>query len=598
MPLDRLMRSRDQPLSRSCCSVLVEVISVCKLTVWPYTIRFKEGWPLSTFPMPDESTATDGSRVYSGRPGTQLRQGALLILLSLLGLIPLKAMYGWHHGGPMPEPRAFMAAGCVLFLPFGALLILNAIRGLPRLTVKPDGITLQQGLSTKWANWDSLDPFVVKITQAGRRKVKTASAKITGTNASTSRSRAIRIPDFFKVPVDDIVADLNTVRASYLGISEASAHMVTIPEPAPVGLRGFVLPWLTFALLGVLICIFILENKFPVTPGAKLAPSVQTLFAMGALNSAAVLSDGEWYRLFTAPLLHANLAHILGNGVALLFGGWLLERLVGRLWYFAFFAIGALGGSLVSLAIWPAGQISVGASGALMGLFAGLFVSSFRLASGTSARTRLQLNSLRILIPALLPSFSKSTGVHIDYGAHFGGALAGAALAFVLLKSWPEGASIPQRRRAAAIITGAGIMLFVGSAGMAVANYPKYDVALIPQSELPKTAAESREHAASLAASYPDDPRSHLYLGHALAEAKDYTGAERELRLALTTAEAHPAVVGAQQALISRGVLALFLTEQGRQDEAKTIARQTCLASEDAGITTFVKMLTAQHLCE
>jgi hypothetical protein len=70
------------------------------------------------------------------------------------------------------------------------------------------------------------------------------------------------------------------------------------------------------------------------------------------------------------------------------------------------------------------------------------------------------------------------------------------------------------------------------------------------------------------------------------------------LRLALTTTETHPAIFGAQQALISRGVLALFLAEQGRQDEAKTIARQTCLASEDAGIKTFVKMLTAQHLCE
>jgi rhomboid protease GluP len=548
--------------------------------------------------MPNESSATDRGRVYPGRARTQLRLGAISLLLGLAALIPLKAVSRWYAGGPMPEPRMFIALIGALFLPYGVLLIVNAIRGLPRLTVRPDGVTLQLALTRKWANWDSIDPFAVKITQAGRsrRKVKTATARITGANAGKGRS--ISIPDHFDTPIEEIVADLNATRASSLGVAETPAHLLTMPEPAAVGLPNFRLPWLTFALLGVLIGVFVLENKFPVSPGARLDPSIPTLIAMGALNHTAIISDGEWYRLFTAPLLHANLAHILGNGVALLFGGWLLERLVGRLWYFAFFAIGALGGSLVSLAIGPTGLTSVGASGALMGMFAGLFVSSFRLAPGTSARTGLQVNSLRILIPSLLPSFSTSTGIHIDYGAHLGGALAGAALAFALLKSWPETAFIPQQRRAAAVIATIGIMLFVGSAGMAVANYPKYDLAIIPQNELPRTAAEYQERAAALATRYPDDPRSHIYLGEALAAAEDYAGAERELRLALTKAEAHSALFGKQEALIIQGTLAAFLAQQGRQDEAKALARQTCLASEDPAMKKFTAMLTAQHLCE
>jgi len=562
-------------------------------------------WPLSTFMIPSEfptrgkGPPAGGARVYSGQPGKQLRQGAILILLGFAGLIPLKAMLHWFDGGPMPEPRVFMALACVLFFPLGVLAIVNAIRGLPRLTIKPDGITLQHLLKTKWANWDSLDPFVVKMNEASRRrKVKIASAKITGTNVSNSRSGAIKIPDFFETPIEEIVADLNAARAEFLGISGSSAHLIAAPEPAPVGLPGFRLPWLTFALLATLVGVFILEHKFAVTPGTKDGLSLQTLFAMGALSRTAVLSKGEWYRLFTAPLLHANFAHILGNGVALLFGGWLLERLVGRLWYFAFFAIGALGGSLVSLAVGATSLISVGASGALMGMFAGLFVSSFRLASGTAGRTRLQANSLRILIPSLLPSFSTHAGMHIDYGAHLGGTLAGAALAFALLRSWPETAFIPQRRRAAALIATAAITLFVGSAGMAIANYPRYDAAIIPQNELPKTAAEFQERSATLVARYPDDPRSHLYRGEALAAAKDDAGAERELRLALTTAETHSALFGKQQALMIRGVLAIFLAEHDRQDEAKTLGRETCLASEDVAMRKFVAMLTAQHLCD
>jgi rhomboid protease GluP len=187
--------------------------------------------------------------------------------------------------------------------------------------------------------------------------------------------------------------------------------------------------------------------------------------------------------------------------------------------------------------------------------------------------------------------------MHIDYGAHFGGAIAGAALAFALLKSWPETAFIPQRRRAAAFIAAVGVVLFAGSIGMAIARYPKYDVAIIPQDELPRTAEEYRERAATLVARYPEDPRSHLYLGNALAAAKDYAGAERELRLAVARAEAHSAVFGNRQALISRGMLASFLAQHGRQGEAKAIAHQTCLASEDAILQKFVAMLTAQHLC-
>jgi len=269
-----------------------------------------------------------------------------------------------------------------------------------------------------------------------------------------------------------------------------------LPEPKPVGLPGFFVPWLTFALLVVLIGVFVLENSFPVTPAVRHTPSLQTLIAMGALDHAAILSRGEWYRLFTAPLLHANVAHLAGNGVALLLGGWLLERLVGRLWFFVFFAVGAIGGSLASLVVQPANLISVGASGALMGMFAGVFVSSFRMSSATSSRIRLQVSSLRILIPSLLPSFSRSTGMHIDYGAHFGGALAGVALAIVLLRSWPETAFIPQGRRGAAIIATASLVLFLGSAGIVIDNYPRYKVALISPTTLPATTVTATDRRA------------------------------------------------------------------------------------------------------
>jgi rhomboid protease GluP len=386
-----------------------------------------------------------------------------------------------------------------------------------------------------------------------------------------------------------------------MSISEPAVAPPTIPPQAPAtALTAPKLPWLTFALLAVLILIFVIENAFPVSPGKDLSPSVATLLAMGGLSRDAVLTNGEWYRLFTAPLLHGGVIHILGNSVALLLGGRLLEQLVGRLWFFAFFVVGALGGSLMSLAVGAANAVSVGASGALMGMFAALLVGSLRLPAGTPIRQRLQASSLQVLIPSLLPIFSAPAIGKIDYGAHFGGALSGAALAVILLQFWPPTQRFPQLRMMAAGIALAGAIAFVVSAGIVVANYGKHDVVLIPPDELPRNLADGRARAADFVARYPGDPRAHLFLGDALAAGgKDNAGAERELRLALAGAHALSATLGPRLELGVRTSLAVFLDNLHRKDEAKEIARPLCAAPEgDNEIEPLSRMMINRSLCQ
>jgi hypothetical protein len=132
--------------------------------------------------------------VYAGRARTQLRYGLILMLLSLAGLTPIDHFLLWYHGGPPPEPKAFFALSCLLLFPLGLVGITNAIRGLPRLTVGPQGLALQHAFGTKWASWDSVDSFVVKTTAAGRsgRQIKAATARITGPNASKKAIEADR----------------------------------------------------------------------------------------------------------------------------------------------------------------------------------------------------------------------------------------------------------------------------------------------------------------------------------------------------------------------------------------------------------------------
>jgi hypothetical protein len=87
-------------------------------------------------------------------------------------------------------------------------------------------------------------------------------------------------------------------------------------------------------------------------------------------------------------------------------------------------------------------------------------------------------------------------------------------------------------------------------------------------------------------------------LATSLDAAKDKAGAERELRLALSTAQAHPVLFG-PQVEVSRAVLAIFLAQQGKQDEAKDIAGPACssLAGKPAA-EKLLKLLTDQHLCD
>ncbi|MFT4277015.1 MAG: rhomboid family intramembrane serine protease [Rhodopseudomonas sp.] len=422
------------------------------------------------------SPASNSTKIYASRFAFQWRFAVVLVCVSLFGSLSLKSVADWISGGPQPNVEAFFTLIFLLFLPIGVLvlLIVDALRGMPRLIIAPERVILKSSLGERWANWDSVEPFTLESTSSGRfrKPRRTASARVIGRNASrSSRSEGFfTVRDTFAVSIDTILDDLNAARSRIVG--DIRTGSIVESHEAAIGLVGFKLPWLTFTILAILGVVFVLENALSITPAVKFAPSIATLFALGALNAKAVVLGGEWHRLFTAPLLHANITHLAGNAVALLLGGWILERLLGRLWLFALFTISAVGGSLLSLAVGSPNMISVGASGALMGLMATILVISFRLPPRTPERQQMQANSARILIPSLIPL--ATSGVQIDYGAHFGGALSGALVAAVLLKFWPETERIPQLRKVAATVSGLGVTLIAASALIVAANYPTF----------------------------------------------------------------------------------------------------------------------------
>ena len=87
------------------------------------------------------------------------------------------------------------------------------------------------------------------------------------------------------------------------------------------------------------------------------------------------VADGEWYRLVTGGFLHAGLFHIGFNMFALFFLGRLLEPAIGTprfvALYFASLLAGLLRGAARST---DPREVTVGASGAIFGLFGATFV--------------------------------------------------------------------------------------------------------------------------------------------------------------------------------------------------------------------------------
>ncbi|MEB3042580.1 rhomboid family intramembrane serine protease [Rhizobium mulingense] len=232
--------------------------------------------------------------------------------------------------------------------------------------------------------------------------------------------------------------------------------------PAPV-LNEARYPVFTYALLAILIAAYAGELAFGVEPTEAGSPTIRTLWLLGGTFRHNIVGNGEWWRLFTAPFMHASIIHLALNCFALLVAGRLFERLIGWRWFAAIFFVSALGGSIASVWLNDAGTVGVGASGGIVGLFAAVIAASFRFRSTPIAST-LQAGAAQILVPSLLPIFSSTRdGQTIDYAGHFGGALTGAALSLLLLTFWPRARPTPRYDSVAIAVSAVFVIIATGA---------------------------------------------------------------------------------------------------------------------------------------
>ncbi len=137
----------------------------------------------------------------------------------------------------------------------------------------------------------------------------------------------------------------------------------------------------------------------------------------------------EWYRLLTVALIHDNSntipIHLAFNMLALHSLGTPIESYLGRSKFLAIFFISLIGGSLASAMYLGYNGYSIGASGAVFGLFGAWVVIGRKI--GAEVKSTLVIIGLNFVLGFTIGG--------VDWHAHLGGLLTGAAVTKVLLSS-------------------------------------------------------------------------------------------------------------------------------------------------------------------
>lgn len=144
-------------------------------------------------------------------------------------------------------------------------------------------------------------------------------------------------------------------------------------------------------------------------------------------NFGPFISAGQYWRLFTSIFLHGGIMHLFSNMVGLYIVGLFLEPLLGKTKYLILYCTTGILASLASI-WWYEATVSVGASGAIFGLY-GFFLASllFKVFPPQFGKAFLGFTLIFIgynLVMGLMGG--------IDNAAHIGGLLSGFVFGFLM----------------------------------------------------------------------------------------------------------------------------------------------------------------------
>jgi membrane associated rhomboid family serine protease len=205
----------------------------------------------------------------------------------------------------------------------------------------------------------------------------------------------------------------------------------------------------TAALMAINVVAFVLEQ----VPGLNVKD--------WGVNYGPLTISGEYWRLFTAGFLHADIVHIGLNMWCLWSLGRLSERLFGKWQTFAIYMVTGVGGALLSIANNPQ-HGELGASGAVFGIvgavIAGVKFGDLDISSGEKKAIVSSALSFAVLnfVLGLSGNFGVGMFANVDNMCHLGGFVTG------LMVGLPLGAFIRNKSFQVATLVVTSAVLAVG----------------------------------------------------------------------------------------------------------------------------------------
>ncbi|SEN44011.1 rhomboid family intramembrane serine protease [Actinacidiphila rubida] len=180
----------------------------------------------------------------------------------------------------------------------------------------------------------------------------------------------------------------------------------------------------TKILIGLNVLVFVLELAIGDRLALDLGLYAKCSHGPGTPTFGCGVADGEWYRVLTSAFVHnqPSPVHLLFNMLSLWWIGAPLEQRLGRARYLALYFVSALGSSAAVLAIAP-GSLTIGASGAIFGLF-----------GATAVYMRRMRYDMRPVVALLVLNLVFSfTWANVSWQGHLGGLVTGTIVAIGML---------------------------------------------------------------------------------------------------------------------------------------------------------------------
>jgi rhomboid protease GluP len=180
---------------------------------------------------------------------------------------------------------------------------------------------------------------------------------------------------------------------------------------------------ITFILVAINIIVFIVLEIMGDTDDAGF------MLQNGAMNPYLILSNGEWYRLFTCTFMHFGIEHLANNMLLLFLLGQIFERAVGVTRYIGIYIGAGLTGSFLSffyLCLMGKNDIVAGASGSIFGIIGGMIIVILVNKGKYSG-----ISSKRMIFMAAITLYFGFATAGTDNVGHLGGLIAGLLYTFI-----------------------------------------------------------------------------------------------------------------------------------------------------------------------